>query len=195
MPMEYSKLLTTTWSSLEKINVYDTSLSLVILWLTLSLVAYVVTKPALAFLERRLQKFAQSTASTLDDRIHDYFEATHSLFLVCCALYCVKLFVPLGARVNARVDSVALLGALLQAGIWLQLGYSHTLTRILERSNQHSAHGLLLKVGRFVLWIFLSWNRWYRNSPSCTNSARRFAGLARHCIRQALRGRGLYNNR
>lgn len=153
--MEYSKLLTTTWSSLEKINIYDTPLSLVILWLSLSLVTFVIAKPALAFLEQRLQRFAQSTTTTLDDRIHDYFEATHSLFLICCALYCVKLFIPLGTRVTARIDSIALLGALLQAGIWLQLGYSQTLTRVLERSNQHSAHGLLLTVGRFILWIFL----------------------------------------
>ena len=115
----------------------------------------VLLKIVLRFVVRRLTRFAQKTATTVDDLVVDVLRATRWYFLLSVSVDAAAHTLHLPALAVRVLDNATLALALLQAGLWL----SELLRYMLERSAatresdaSAGAYSILGVIGRVVLW-------------------------------------------
>lgn len=132
-------------------------------WLTALAITIAVTLALVivrVVLARRLTRWAQGTATPVDDYVADMVGRTRGFFLLAIGLYAGSHAVELTARLAQIVNAAAAIAALLQAGLWGHRGIALWLDHNLSRP--HAANGTRTYtlriagfVARVVLWSVL----------------------------------------
>lgn len=132
-------------------------------WLTALAITIAVTLALVmvrVVLARRLARWAQGTATPVDDFVADMVGRTRGFFLLALGLYAGSHAVELTARLTQIVNGVATIAALLQAGLWGHRGIALWLEHSLRRPHAaDNAGSYTLKISGFlarvVLWSVL----------------------------------------
>ncbi len=132
-------------------------------WLTALAVTIAVTLVLVivrVVLARRLTRWAQSTATPVDDFVADMVGRTHGFFLLAIGLYAGSHAIELTARLAQIVNGAAAIAALLQAGLWGHRGIALWLEHSLRRPHAaDSAGSYTMRISgflaRIVLWSVL----------------------------------------
>lgn len=132
-------------------------------WLTAGIVAVLVFATLWllkTLLRRQIARFAERTATQVDDLLVDLLGSVRPVILVILALFAGSLLLEIPEAKQKILRSIAIVAVLLQAAFWGNRLITYWLTHFLERRGEADAAArttisTLSFVGRLVLWSLL----------------------------------------
>ena len=125
------------------------------------LVVVLLLRVIVAVVARRLKSFAAGTATDIDDLIADLVDKTKLLFVLIVAAWTGSQFLTLPERTEGRIESVLVLGLLLQLGFWATAFTNYALQRYRKRVREDdptiaTAMGAVSFLVRVAVWAVVA---------------------------------------
>lgn len=121
----------------------------------------VVMRLVVAVVARRMRKFADGTATDIDDLIADLVDRTKLLFVLIVAVWAGSHLLTLSDVADRRIRAVLILGLLFQTGYWATALVNYGLKRYRRRMREEdpgiaTAMGALSFVVRLGVWAIIA---------------------------------------